>query len=241
MTAEIEDLWREYKNNPNPITREKIALFYSGLVYRIARGFLYKKPTVFDFEDIIQDGTLGLLDAIDKFDLDRGVKFSTYAQLRIKGSIIDGINVMDWTPRRIKKEIREVIKAAEKHGEGNYEDIGVEVGMTPDEVKEIVKKMSKTFIIPMDFESIIFHSPTTDIEKEEIIKTVRHAIETRLTPEEQEVVRMSFLEGYPNTEIAKQGRYSLKEIKGLKDSGIEKLKDELSLFFFDEDHDINLS
>lgn len=227
MTTEVDELWRQYKSNPTPQIRQKLALTYGGLVYKIALGFLYKKPSVFDFEDIIQDGTLGLLDAIDKFDSDRGVKFSTYAQLRIKGSIIDGINVMDWTPRRIKKEIRDVLRAVEKHGEGNYEKIGKELDIEPSAVKETIKKMSKTYIVPMDFEAIIYHSPVTNIEEEESKKTITHAIEKCLTPAEQEVVRMSFLEGYPNTEIAKRTVHNLKEIKDLKDSGLAKLKEEL--------------
>jgi RNA polymerase sigma factor for flagellar operon FliA len=236
MTTEAEELWREYAENPNPRLRQELALLYSGLVYKIASSFLYKKPSIFDFDDIIQDGTLGLLDAIDKFDPNRGVKFSTYAQLRIKGSIIDGINVMDWTPRRIKKEIRDVLRSIEKHGETNYEKIGEELGIKPEEVKSIILKMSKTYIVPMDFEAIIFHSPATDIEKDESIKTVKHAMETCLTPDEQEVVRMSYLEGYPNTEIARQTSYNLKEIKDLKDSGLAKLKEELSYYFDNKDN-----
>lgn len=233
MTTEADELWKQYREHPTEPVREKLALMYGGLVYKIALGFMYKKPSVFDFDDIIQDGTIGLLDAIEKFNPEVGVKFSTYAQLRIKGSIIDGINVMDWTPRRIKKEIRDVLKAIEKHGEENYVDIGKELGIKPEEVKETIKKMSKTYIVPMDFEAIIFHSPATDTEKDEIIKTVRHAIETCLTVKEQEIVTMSYLDGYPNTEIAKLTPYSLKEIKELKDSGKAKLKRELKNFFDD--------
>lgn len=233
MTLDIEQLWDEYSKNPTAEVKALLAAKYSGLVYKIAIKFLHKKPSVFDFDDIIQDGTLGLLDAIDKFDPGRGFQFSTYAQARIRGAIIDGINVMDWTPRRIKKEIRSVLTAIEEHGEDNYEEIAKSLNIPVQEVKDTIKRMSKTYIVPMDFETIIMHSPLTDAESAETTSEVKIIIERLLTMEEQEIVRMSFFEGYPNTEISRITSLTLKEVKDLKDSAIEKLRHELKILLID--------
>lgn len=227
MNPEIEKLWEEYSQTRSPETKDKLAGMYGGLVYKIAAKFAHKKPTVFEFEDIVQEGMLGLLDAIEKFEPERGFQFSTYAQIRIRGAIIDGINALDWTPRRVKKEIREVLTAMEKFGEHSYDQIATETGLTSTEVKKIINKMAKTYIVPMDFESILYHAPSTDFEQEEITQHVQHAIDTVLTVEEQDIVKMSLLEGYPNTEIAKLTHYSLKEVKKFRDSAIFKLKNEL--------------
>lgn len=231
MTLDTEQLWLEYAEHPTAEVKSLLAAKYSGLVYRIALKFLHKKPSVFDFDDIIQDGTLGLLDAIDKFEPNRGFQFSTYAQSRIRGAIIDGINVMDWTPRRIKKEIRTVLTAIEEHGEENYEGIAQSLDIPVEEVKATINKMSKTYIVPMDFETIVMHSPLTDVESAETTSEIKLVIEKILSGDEQEIVRMSFFEGYPNTEISRITHLTLKEVKDLKDSAIQKLRNELKTFF----------
>lgn len=224
MIDDVKAAWQEYNANPTPELKDKLAEHYAGLVYKISSTFSHKKPYVLDFEDILQEGRLGLLDAIEKFDPDRGFQFSTYAQTRIRGAIIDGINVMDWTPRKTKREIRQVLAAIEKHGEGNLKDIAEETGFSEKEVKSIMGQMSKTYIVPMDYDGIVQHAPTNDMEVEEVTRTIAHVIDTMLTESEQEIIRLNYFWGFPGSEIVKLLEISQKEFKETKKSALDKLR-----------------
>ena len=92
-------LWDEYAKERTPEVREKIILEYAPLVKLVAgRLSMYLGYTV-EFDDMVGYGIFGLIDAIDKFDTLKEVKFETYASLRIRGAILDQIRKMDWIPR----------------------------------------------------------------------------------------------------------------------------------------------
>lgn len=236
MIEDVKAVWQEYKANPTAEVKDQLADHYSGLVYKISSTFSHKKPYVLDFEDILQEGRLGLLDAIEKFDPERGFQFSTYAQQRIRGAIIDGINIMDWTPRKTKKEIRMILLAIEKHGENNFKDIATETGFSESEVRTIISQMPKTYIVPMDYEGISQHAPLSDAEGEEIAQTIAHVIDTKLNLLEQEIIKLNFFWGYPGSEIVKLLDISQKEFKDAKKNALEKLKSGLRTSGLSLDH-----
>ena len=94
-----EKLWDEYKKNRSQELREQIIIEYAPLVKLVAgRLNMYLGYNV-EYEDLVSYGIFGLIDAIDKFDMTKDVKFETYASLRIRGSILDQIRKMDWIPR----------------------------------------------------------------------------------------------------------------------------------------------
>jgi len=84
-------------------TRDEIILKYSPLIKYIANRLAIRLPQHIDIEDIINSGVLGLIDAIEKYDEEKGVRFETYAEFRIKGAILDNLREMDWVPRSIRK------------------------------------------------------------------------------------------------------------------------------------------
>lgn len=227
MLDDVNKVWLEYKAHPTPAVKAQLADHYAGLAYKISKTFAYKKPNVLDFDDILQEARLGLLDAIDKFDPTKGFQFTTYAQQRIRGAVIDGINVMDWTPRKAKKDIRMVLAAMEKHGERNFTQIATEVGLSVDEVKKIVDSMGKTFIVPMDYETLSFHAPQADAEKAELEAMITHIIDTTLTHDEAEFVKLYFFWGYNFGEVADILEVSKKDIKEIKDNAYAKLREGL--------------
>ena len=97
-------LWRDYARLGTQELREKLILEYAPLVKIIAgRLSMYLGYNV-EYEDLVSYGTFGLIDAIDKFDYGKGVKFETYASLRIRGSILDQIRKMDWIPRSVRQK-----------------------------------------------------------------------------------------------------------------------------------------
>ena len=98
--AEREQLWAEFLKRPTPELREQIIVEYAPLVKIVAgRLSMYLGYNV-EYDDLVGYGIFGLIDAIDKFDVNKDVKFETYASLRIRGSILDQIRKMDWIPRR---------------------------------------------------------------------------------------------------------------------------------------------
>ena len=99
-----EKLWEMYQIKQTPELREQIILEYAPLVKVVAgRLSMYLGYNV-EYDDLVSYGIFGLIDAIDKFDMDKEVKFETYASLRIRGAILDQIRKMDWIPRTVRQK-----------------------------------------------------------------------------------------------------------------------------------------
>ncbi len=106
-----KELWKQYQQTRDPAVRESLILAYSHLIKYIAgRLNIYFGSNV-EYDDLVSFGVFGLIDAIDKFDINKGVKFETYASLRIRGAIIDNIREMDWVPRSLRQKNKELEKA----------------------------------------------------------------------------------------------------------------------------------
>ena len=104
------ELWKQYADTKDPAVREKLILEYSHLVKYVAgRLNIYFGSNV-EYDDLVGFGVFGLIDAIDKFDVNKGVKFETYASLRIRGAIIDSVREMDWIPRSLRQKNKELEK-----------------------------------------------------------------------------------------------------------------------------------
>lgn len=105
-----EKLWEMYQTKRTPELREQIILEYAPLVKVVAgRLSMYLGYNV-EYDDLVSYGIFGLIDAIDKFDQDKEVKFETYASLRIRGAILDQIRKMDWIPRTVRQNKRRSTK-----------------------------------------------------------------------------------------------------------------------------------
>jgi len=105
---ELQALWTEFKSTGDARAREGLILHYSALVKFVAGRLRAGLPRNVDAQDLISYGTFGLIDAIDKFDLERGYKFETYAVNRIKGAILDELRALDWVPRSVRSRAREI-------------------------------------------------------------------------------------------------------------------------------------
>ena len=111
----IETVWETYKSSDNPIetrvARDKLILHFSPLVKYVAGRVGVGLPSNVDHSDLVSYGIFGLIDAIDKFDLSRAIKFETYAITRIRGSIVDELRSVDWIPRSVRAKARKVEQA----------------------------------------------------------------------------------------------------------------------------------
>jgi RNA polymerase sigma factor for flagellar operon FliA len=106
--AELDEAWHSYKETGKEQYRQQLILHYQPLVQSVAKRVGVRLPSHIDDEDLASYGNFGLMDAIEKFDLDRGIKFATYASQRIKGAIIDELRSIDWVPRSVRSQVREV-------------------------------------------------------------------------------------------------------------------------------------
>jgi len=105
---ELATLWDKFKTSGDAQAREGLILHYSALVKFVAGRVRAGLPRSVDPQDLASYGTFGLIDAIDKFDLERGYKFETYAVNRIKGAILDELRALDWVPRSVRSRAREI-------------------------------------------------------------------------------------------------------------------------------------
>lgn len=107
----VDDLWREYLQTPDTGLREQLILQYAPLVKYVVGRMAVASSSILDLEDLLGFGTLGLIDAVSRFDPTRGVKFETYALQRIRGSIIDSFRKLDIVPRSARRRAREIESA----------------------------------------------------------------------------------------------------------------------------------
>jgi len=128
-TAEI---WKLYSKTGDPALREKLILQYSHLVKYVAGRLSLYFGTNVEYDDLVGYGALGLIDAIDKFDINKGVKFETYASLRIRGAVIDNIRALDWVPRSVRQKHKDIEKA--------YADLEIELGRPAKDI-EVAKRV----------------------------------------------------------------------------------------------------
>src|SRR3954464_13341526 len=107
-------MWRRYKDSGDSNARERLVLAYSPLVKYVSGRMASGLPAHVEESDLISYGLIGLISAIERFDISREVKFETYAITRIKGAIIDELRSLDWVPRSVRARAREIERANSK-------------------------------------------------------------------------------------------------------------------------------
>ena len=154
-TVDKEKLWDDYRKNPTPALREQLIIEYAQLVKLVAgRLSMYLGHNV-EYEDLVSYGIFGLIDAIDKFNMEKNVKFETYASLRIRGAILDQIRKMDWIPRTVRqrqRKIDEAIKQVElRTGKtASDEELAMELDISGEELCNWQSQLKVTNVISLD-------------------------------------------------------------------------------------------
>src|SRR5579871_3302572 len=143
----ISGLWAEYKANNSRDARDRLILHYSPLVKYVAGRVSVGLPHNIEQSDLVSYGIFGLIDAIDKFDTDRKIKFETYAITRIKGAIIDELRSIDWVPRSVRAKARSVERAYAKLENQllrtpSDEEVADEMGITEEDLHGIFNQIS---------------------------------------------------------------------------------------------------
>ena len=152
---ELKDMWRRYKSDGDERARERLVVAYSPLVKYVAGRLASGLPAHVDEADLISYGLVGLINAIERFDLGREIKFETYAITRIKGAIIDELRSLDWVPRSVRAKARAIEKANAKlentlQRAPTDEEMAAELEMTIDEFNHALLQISNSTMAALD-------------------------------------------------------------------------------------------
>jgi RNA polymerase sigma factor for flagellar operon FliA len=153
--VELRDLWRRYKGEGDASARERLVVAYSPLVKFVAGRLGAGLPSHVDDADLISYGLMGLIGAIERFDLERGIKFETFAMTRIRGAIIDELRSLDWVPRSVRSRARE-IEAAQAKLEHELQrapsevELAAKLGLTEDELQTSLLEIANSSVYALD-------------------------------------------------------------------------------------------
>src|SRR5437016_2289266 len=152
---DMTDLWKEFKKSGSAGAREQLIVHYSPLVKYVASRVATGLPSSVEQGDLVQYGMFGLMDALDKFDLSREIKFETYAIPRIRGAIIDELRSLDWVPRSVRFKAREVEKAyaeleARLKRAPSDEEMAEHMRMSLSDLHDIVTQISFVSVMALD-------------------------------------------------------------------------------------------
>jgi RNA polymerase sigma factor FliA len=147
ISPELVELWHRFKESAAPDAREQLIVHYSPLVKYVASRVATGLPANVEQADLVSYGFFGLIDALDKFDLAREIKFETYAIPRIRGAIIDELRSLDWVPRSVRFKAREVDKAnseleARLKRAPSDKEVAEHLGVSLGELHDIVTQIS---------------------------------------------------------------------------------------------------
>jgi RNA polymerase sigma factor for flagellar operon FliA len=218
----IDQLWIEYKATRDQSLRDRLLLHYSPLVKYVAGRVAVGLPQNVETADLVSYGIFGLIDAVEKFDLERGYKFETYAIARIKGAILDELRSIDWVPRSIRAKARALEKAFAKlegrfHRSPTDEELAAELGLTDDQFQSLLNQLSFVGLVALDEllsvsgergESMTLgdtipdngEGPVGAYEVEEMRQLLADAI-NRLPEREKTVLTLYYYEGLTLAEI----------------------------------------
>ena len=237
-------LWEEYARTKSSKIREKLILEYAGLVKIVAgRLGMYLGYTV-EYDDLVGYGIFGLIDAIDKFELSKGVKFETYASLRIRGAIIDQIRKMDWIPRTIRQKQKKIETAMQELERElgrtpNSEELAKYLEVTVEEVERMISQANLSNLISLD-EYLEqgsdvhtersgrprFDQPEQVVDRQETKRILAEAID-KLTEKEQKVIALYYFEELTLKEISNVLEVSESRVSQLHTKALKKMKERL--------------
>jgi RNA polymerase sigma factor for flagellar operon FliA len=238
-------LWRRYKVSKDPVIQNRLAEHYLGLVKSIAMGLSRKMGQNADVDDMIADGSIGLIRAIDTFDIDRGFKFQTYATTVVRGAILNGMRRMDWVPERVRAKNRQLQQAVDRHqaetGEApSEEQLAEELKLSTQEVYDLIANLGTTYLLSLeqplgsedgdaslgDMVDDDDDVPDIEFEYAEERDALRNAIAS-LDEREQLIITAHYFEGVTFDAISKILNVSKQRISQMHSRAVTRLRQAL--------------
>lgn len=155
MTDDLAALWRDFQENNSAAAREQLILRFSPIVKFVAARVGAGLPRSVDQADLVSYGMFGLIDAIERFETERGFKFETFAIPRIKGAILDELRAMDWVPRSVRSKARDIERAIAifegEHGRSpSDEELADQLDITVDKLNRRLTEIANGGIVALD-------------------------------------------------------------------------------------------
>ena len=245
---EEQAVWDEYKKTKSNELRNYIVTKYAPLAKYVAGKISVGMPASVEFQDLVQWGLIGLLDAVEKFELDKNVKFKTYAITRIRGAIYDELRNLDWVPRSVRQKARDIedairITEANLGRSATDEEIAECLNISPEEFRKNLFKVSCTTVLSLNdvwggdgddkislmdsLEAPVSMNPDAVVEKEEVRKIVASAIQ-ELPEKERTVLVLYYYEDLTQKEIGKVLEVTESRVCQLHTKAILRLRSKLT-------------
>lgn len=240
-------LWQDYAKHKSADIREKLILEYAPLVRLVAgRLSMYLGYNV-EYEDLVSYGIFGLIDAIDKFEYAKAVKFETYASLRIRGAILDQIRKMDWIPRTIRQKQKQIDTAMKEFELTNGRqatdaELAEKLGIKEEEYAEWQAQMKVTNVVSLNEfmeqgadvpnkkeSSSHYAQPEEAYELEELKQVLKDSLEL-LTEKEKRVIELYYYEELTLKEISSILEVSESRISQLHTKALQKMKGKMGRY-----------
>ena len=244
-----EELWQRYRKTKDPAIRESFIKQYAPLVKYVAGKVAMGMPHNVEFDDLVGFGVFGLIDAIDKYDPEKNVKFKTYAVTRIRGAIFDELRLIDWVPRSVRQKTREIESAisaleAQLGRTATDQEIAGAMGMDEGEYLKTVQKISSTSILSLNdvwfsgdendkvsigdsIESPSSLNPDVMVEKDEIRRVIVEAI-NELPEKEKKILVLYYYEDLTLKDIGRVLEVTESRVSQLHTKAILHLRSKLT-------------
>ena len=237
------ELWEAYEKKKTLELKQELALRYIYIVRNVAVQMRDVYVSFAQLDDIVNEGVIIVMNAIDKFDLHMNVKFETYVSKRIRGMIVDMARKQDWVPRTVRKSAREIDEATmrlyEKNGKmPTAEETAELLKMPMDKYEKVISKANLFYVLSLDMlmeekadsrqnVQIASHNFREQPEEEYLEKEFRRILEEgirNLKENEQTVISLYYMEELNARDIAKILGVSEPRISQIHSSAIRKLR-----------------
>ena len=247
-------LLRKYKEDPSKLSsvqREKLIMEYAPLIKFIAQKIAIRLPPNIELDDLISSGVIGLMDAIEKYDPTRDNSFKTYAEFRIRGSILDELRAQDWVPRSVRDKAklldRTLVNLEQEMGRApTDEEVAAKLEVSMDEFYELVNQVRPVSLLSIDdaatfsnvdkksilnlLEGCKLNNPFNQLN----LKTVKDIVTKSIQelPEKQRLVlSLYYYEDLNLKEIGKVLRVTESRVSQLHAQAISRLRAKLTQHF----------
>lgn len=244
----IKELWIKYSETKSQDIRNEIIIEYANLVKIIASRLSAYLGNCIEYEELVSYGTIGLINAVNRYDISMNVKFETYASMRIKGEMIDQLRKSDWVPRVVREKEKKYNNAYNvlynRLGrEPTNSELQEELGMSEKEFNSMVVLLNSTQMIYMDDNGSLddtgdnvsiadtikqdtFESPEKHVLMSELKEKLELALD-KLTERERKVIELYYYNDLSLTEISKVLNITGSRASQLHSKAIVKIKDDL--------------
>ncbi len=202
-------IWAEFHQTREPALRNRLVMQYAPLVKYVAGRMRTRLPESVDQDDLVSDGVLGLMDAIERFDPGRGLAFQTFAVPRIRGSIIDGMRAMDFVPRSVRDKLRAIAAAQEALEERlgripEDAEVAQETRLTLNAVRDLTKQASSNHanLDDLDLADELSTTAGAAIEANDVNASLMRVVD-ELSERDQVVIALYYFEGLTLAEIGR--------------------------------------